>query len=466
MTETMLTPSRVLGIAVVDAAKGWQDVDMFVNVGDRVNIQYVSGQWTHWVDQLPYSDASGKYGYICADAIPSDQCVEPIPDFPTGALIGKIGGKNIKIGNATTFVSDTAGFLLLRINDADVGLYDNAGSITVEIIVEGAAGQPGFISPTRTPQPEIESTQEQTIVKVYMLIFDPEINSNPLTQHSGFSDPRSLTEAFIQDVSYVTGDTVTYQIVRESIIRGFPAKMGGFTYTSDQYWECINSSATNAPEYCHRSVDYSSIVNTHYDPNYVTICEAIASGEVDEVWEWEGGWLGFLEFKTISPGSICPNIERDFTLMTFNYSRGVAEMLHSLGHRVENELLTSLGEQMWNDFDGQMSRYSQNYDQPKFPDTQHPEVDAQNTHCGNVHFPPNAYLHYQYDRDYPVQSDCDRWLTYPDLADDKITLNCEVWDCTQYGFLKWWLYHIPHNPGSTNGIHHNWWKYVYSFANQ
>jgi len=444
----------------VYANYGWQDTGIFVFSGDQVQIQYISGEWTHWIGQVPYSDASGKYGYICATYMQPSECVEPIPDFPTGALIGKIGGQLLKIGNTISFTSDDDGYLLLRINDADIGLYDNAGTITVRVTVHRSLAGNKTI-PTPTPIPALPVVQESTVVNVYVIIFDPEINGRPLTQHKGFNDPHLLMQQYIKDIETVTGGSVTYRVIQESVVRKFPTKTDGFVYTPEEYWRCINSTAGNAPEYCHRSVDYSAVVNTHYDGR--SICERVQNDDIDEVWELEGGWLGFREYYIIKPNTLCPGLAKEFTLMTFNYSRGVAEMLHSMGHRVEEVLQEKLGIVLWDRFDGQRHRYAQDYEYSPVPDDRHPEVNATETHCGNIHFPPNAYLHYQYDRDFPVLSDCDDWQFFPNLRGEKRTINCSTWGCDHYGFMKWWLSHIPHNPGASGGVYHNWWKYIFQF---
>jgi len=453
------TPSIFEHYAEVHANRGWQNTAIFVFRGDQVQIQYVSGKWTHWIGQVPYSDASGKYGYICATYMQSSECVEPIPDFPTGALIGKIGGQLLKIGNTISFTSDDDGYLLLRINDADIGLYDNAGTITVRVTVHRSLAGNRAI-PTPTPIPALPVVQESTVVNVYVIIFDPEINGRPLTQHKGFNDHHLLMQQYIKDIETVTGGSVTYRVIQESVVRELPTKTGGFVYTPEEYWRCINSTAGNAPEYCHRSVDYSAVVNTHYGRS---ICERVQNDDIDEVWELEGGWLGFREYYIIKPNTLCPGLAKEFTLMTFNYSRGVAEMLHSMGHRVEEVLQKKLGIVLWDRFDGQRHRHAQDYEYSPVPNDRHPEVNATKIHCGNIHFPPNAYLHYQYNRDFPVLSDCDDWQFFPNLRGEKRTINCNTWGCNHYGFMKWWLSHIPHNPGTSGGVYHNWWKYIFQF---
>ena len=42
-------------------------------------------------------------------------------------------------------------------------------------------------------------------------------------------------------------------------------------------------------------------------------------------------------------------------------------------------------------------------------------------------------------------------------------LNCNEWGGQAdggYAHLKCWFKHVPHMPGSKNGIANNWWRYV------
>jgi hypothetical protein len=64
------------------------------------------------------------------------QCVEPLPDFPAGALVGRIGGETFGVGKGVTLVAEQTGMLELRINDGDDGLDDNDGELTVQIRLE------------------------------------------------------------------------------------------------------------------------------------------------------------------------------------------------------------------------------------------------------------------------------------------------------------------------------------------
>lgn len=69
------------------------------------------------------------------------------------------------------------------------------------------------------------------------------------------------------------------------------------------------------------------------------------SGEFDEVWLFGGDNFGFRESQNVgvtarrinSPPIMVRDCE-DFIIMGFNYERGVKEMIHSFGHRVESVL--------------------------------------------------------------------------------------------------------------------------------
>lgn len=121
--------------ASISAQQGWQSAQMQVDRGTELAIEVISGEWTYWKDDMPYTQGEGDQGYICADIMPYNQCAEPLPDFAKGGLIGKIGNQIFGIGNNATVSIKDSGTLYLRINDGDDGLYDNDGTITVKIVV-------------------------------------------------------------------------------------------------------------------------------------------------------------------------------------------------------------------------------------------------------------------------------------------------------------------------------------------
>ncbi len=310
------------------------------------------------------------------------------------------------------------------------------------------------------PSSDVSAAQREHLrVRVYVLDFDPLMDDGaPLTVDRGWADPLASDEDYRSDVATASGGVVEQRIVRTSVIRGYPVKPGGFTFTNQQYLGCL---VDHAPSECGALIDYPAVLDTPYDGRFGSACDALGKGRVDEIWLWGGPWFGYLEYQIASPNSLCPNVARPFVVMGFNYERSVAEMLHDLGHRSEALVQAGIGFDLWDRFDGQRSRYGQDYACPAAPDDSHPQVDGTVTHAGNVHFPPNAYCHYQYDRDHPVLSDADDWANFPNLTGRRSIVDAATWGRTQRGFLIWWLGRFPRNVGSTDGVRNDWWRYVF-----
>jgi hypothetical protein len=115
-------------LPVVQADQEWQDTDVDVEVGDRITIVQVGGEWRAW-EGIPYHDGNGTTYFAC-------DWEAPEPNASVGALIGRIDTDRDNIflvGRCGVHVSEANGKLQLRMNDKQV--EDNAGSLTVHIIV-------------------------------------------------------------------------------------------------------------------------------------------------------------------------------------------------------------------------------------------------------------------------------------------------------------------------------------------
>lgn len=115
----------------VAAPREWQPTRIRVEVGDRVSIQYLTGKWHSQPDE-PLHGPDGQGSYTCSGM----SCVEPLPGYPKGGLVGRIGdaGPVFAVGSQKSFTADADGVLELRIND--VGVYDAEGSVTMQITVD------------------------------------------------------------------------------------------------------------------------------------------------------------------------------------------------------------------------------------------------------------------------------------------------------------------------------------------
>ena len=309
------------------------------------------------------------------------------------------------------------------------------------------------------PSAALAAPREHLQVRVYVLDFDPIMNEGvALSTDRGWSDPLALDTEYRSDVAQASGGVVDQRIKRTSVIRGYPTKPGGFTFTNAQYLGCLVNAT---PGYCSALIDYAGVLNTSYDTRVGSACQALAEKRIDEVWLWGGPWFGYFESRIVAPQTLCPTVNRTFVVMGFSYERGIGEMLHDLGHRAEALVQAGIGFGLWDRFDGQRGRYAQDFACPAQPDATHPEVDATTAHAGNVHFPPNAYCHYQYDRDHSVLTDAYDWANFPNLTGRQTLVNASTWGATQAGFLVWWLGRFPRNRGFSDGVQHDWWRYVF-----
>lgn len=115
--------------------QGWQNTEIYINKGNEITITVLSGRWTSQKGSLPYNSGEGD-NYICTNTTSFSQCVEPLPDFPKGGLVGRISNQDFWIGNGNSVIALQTGALQLRMNDGNDGLYDNDGILLVQIVIK------------------------------------------------------------------------------------------------------------------------------------------------------------------------------------------------------------------------------------------------------------------------------------------------------------------------------------------
>jgi hypothetical protein len=114
------------GLVNVEAAQAWTETEIVVRAGDLLRIDYVSGQWSPW--------PNSAYDAIGSGGDPKCRC-NVMDGVSHAALIGRIGeNPPFLVGAHFRRWVGESGPLFLGINDVD--LYDNSGSITVEVQLE------------------------------------------------------------------------------------------------------------------------------------------------------------------------------------------------------------------------------------------------------------------------------------------------------------------------------------------
>lgn len=124
-----VTHQAMLSKPPVYAYRGWQNVGVRLNAGDRVDIR-AYGAWLYTPDEVHGPEGHARY------PAPS---FYPVPHVPGGVLIGRIGerGTPFVVGRRTTQIAQQPGMLYLRINDDLLG--DNWGKVEVDVEITPAS---------------------------------------------------------------------------------------------------------------------------------------------------------------------------------------------------------------------------------------------------------------------------------------------------------------------------------------
>jgi hypothetical protein len=303
---------------------------------------------------------------------------------------------------------------------------------------------------TRTPPDSTTEPARITTSRVLLVIYNPLMDAagTKLISLKQWNDPDLLANTYIQDLLEVSGGLARYEIVQRIELNEFPALTDGFRYTPQSYLAVMNrTQAPHQPQY----VDYQAIVTG------LNIIPRILNHEIDDVWLFGGPQWGFFESTMCGAGAFwcnsqpqawSANVARRFIIMGFNYERGVGEMIHSFGHRVESAM-----QRQYSKIVGADNLYAQFalYD----------KVAPGQAEMGNVHFPPNAEKDYDYNNPRMVASNCDDWLNFPHFSNEVRLVNANEWGNGDMRILhKWWLKHLPKVAGRIHGVSNNWWQYA------
>lgn len=291
---------------------------------------------------------------------------------------------------------------------------------------------------------------EAVYPRVLMIVHDPVIpfeNNRKLHNVLNWHDPVTLAQQYISDVEAASYGYVNYQIVDKIDVNTFPVKEDGFAYDADSYlFRWRTRTGFHHPD----TMDYRRLLDEY------GIVQRINLGQIQEVWLFGFPYAGYYESRMVGADAFWCNApplqdafcERRFVVMGFSFERGPGEMLENLGHRAESIMARvyrqKRGEDnLWERF----TRY----------DKTHPGQSE----CGNVHFAPNSDRDYDWGNRRMVNSRCDDWFNFPNFQGATRLVNCEEWGKgdMRYHHL-WWLGHMPHIMGKTDGILNNWWAYI------
>jgi hypothetical protein len=311
---------------------------------------------------------------------------------------------------------------------------------------------PGGLPPPGPPPPA-GVNPDAISPKVLLFIYDPIMeNKGGQRMHTayGWGDPVTLAKGVVDDLRKSSHGLLRNRIVETKIVDAYPYFLDGFQYDDesfDQDW------ANHTPH------------DSHFDyPRFIAdndIAPRIASGDIDEVWVYGFPYTGMWESTMAGDGGYWCNSgpiagvpsERLFVVMGLNYERGVAEAIHSYGHRVESMMVHTYG--TW--------RVNQDNSWNKFTllDRDAPSMGG----VGFVHFPVNGQSDYDWGNPRFVLSNADDWYNYPDFQGITRSINYQEWSAPgldwQRDYLNWWYDHMPHMVGRGPDFFLNsWWRYI------
>ena len=319
--------------------------------------------------------------------------------------------------------------------------------------IDRLTGHPMSEPPEPTPSKATTQPPGQSSImsRVLLINFDPTVEPDShqtISAHQRWNRVDDLLPGFISDLAECSGGQARYQVVERQDVDDIPTKADGFTYSVQSLLEVLNRhAAPHNPDW----MDYQRVVRQF------NLYERIARDEIDEVWMFGFPYAGFYESRMAGIGAFwcnAPALEnsqqcpRRFVMMGFNYERGVGEMLESYSHRVESIMSKVYERKQANS--NVWERYIR-YD----------KVAPGQAEVGTVHFSPNSDRDYDWGNPRRVPSRCDDWLNYPNLNGLSRVVNCTEWGNGDIrAHHRWWLRHLPHFPGTRDGISNNWWNYI------
>jgi len=287
----------------------------------------------------------------------------------------------------------------------------------------------------------------------------PQYNNMFCHEAYNWNDPIELTEQYIETIVSLSNNYVLFNLAEWQWINEWPIKGDGFVYDVNSYDDCwVRGINCHSPDI----IDYPANIS-----NY-GIDEKVSNNEIDEVWFWGGPHFGYFESAMAGPGAYWingtpyPNVNsnRPFAVMGFNYERGLAEMLHSNGHRAENHMKRAYNN-TWNE-----ANPTTNWDY--FTANVTKTLSTTTYGVGNIHFPPNGAADYDYVNTNTVMSTALDWINYPNLTGAATPMNRSEWGGPDYhlNYMKFWFDLLPKFDGinPADGRLNNWWKYHYDFS--
>lgn len=297
------------------------------------------------------------------------------------------------------------------------------------------------------PLAPITPTNPVQTVRVIVLNFEPTVPSQgnqKLWEVFGWNDPHNLATEFVNDVEYASGDTINYEIVDWRDLNEFPIFEDGSRYTADQY---VQNRITNTG-WSTSTADFYAIAEQQ------DLAELVNNNVIDEIWAFGDHYFSlFGEAWMAGPQSFFINgpsfpdlqVDRAVAGFGFNYERGVAEMIHNLGHRTENH-----GSRAYGGWDITNPATPWDYFTANVGQTNRTAFGV-----GSTHYPMNGVTDYDTANTGIVNSYADEFvLNFPNQNyANTAPLSRDAWGDLgvgnwERGYQRWFFSHVPRSDGT------------------
>lgn len=281
-----------------------------------------------------------------------------------------------------------------------------------------------------------------------------------LTTTLGIPAPEHTGMEFYDSLVALTNGHVQPQIKAYTVTHAyeFPLLADGYRYTKEEYASCLAN-----PSSCHAEVelDYDALVQSD------ALCESVANENVDEIWLLGAAHFGLAPLKTIS----CPvvidgkYVDKKVDLVGLHYDRlepppapdgvpGPLGMMSDYQARALAALVQTFGP-VPGDASNPLGWFTQVLGQT-------PGATASG--CGGLDFPPNARQAGRFDDARSRLSFCNAFGASAQSGvplGAAVATSCAAWGCTELGYRRYWLSHLPHASWlDKQGRLNDYWRYI------
>ncbi len=427
----------------------------------RLTVRRTTGDDYVHLNEWKLLDASAQVEITSICARPSQLWLLPSTSLEVSLYGTDEQGLNYPILTGIDWTIEDPDLIAVESSDDKIVALSNnkIGSTTLVIQWEGIE-QSITVHVVNDFKPKTASTR---IVKVALVLIDPPIEAEGglrFHERFGWDDPVSLTNALRDSLNSAGDGAVDYQIVATYDEPILYAVLEGTTISVDSMYRLFLEPGWVTFHHLEQTggyqFDYNGLLAAH------DFCTQSNSKEIDEVWVYSMPFTGMYESRLTGDGAFwynSPPLDGNscvdqLPIMGFNYERGVAEAMHSFGHRVESAMAHTFGRWDYNAVEKNDWEKFSSYD----------KAVPGEVNIGNIHFPPNGISDYDYKNPSPVTTYADNWFRYPFLFEKQRTVTCVEWNCSHLGFMSWWYHHLPHFTClNKNGILNNWWPYIVDY---